>query len=116
MLRYILLFVFAFELPITCFGQANQEFIFVHGLGGSSNGTWGNSSHRNKIIQDYRPSKSFSIDYDSWDYTPTCAIELKNFLNLKGYSNGIAIVHSKGGLVARKYFQDNLMAEKLIKL
>ncbi len=111
-----LLFILSLFCCGSLFAQANQEFIFIHGVWSDANKAWGNNSYRQRVIHDYQPSKSDAIDYDSNDIVKNGADELKKYLKRQKYNNGVGIAHSKGGLVTRKYFKDNSSGRQIDRL
>lgn len=110
------LFALTFVFSQNVLSQSGQEFIFIHGIFGSADGTWGNRYVRSHLITDYQPAKSDAIDYDDWGTVHNNSYELKNYLNSQNYSDGIAIAHSKGGLVTRKYFKNFTTGRKINRL
>jgi len=54
--------------------------------------------------------------YNSNSFVKNGARELKTYLKRQGYNNAVAIAHSKGGLVTRKYFLDNSSGRRIDRL
>ncbi len=111
---FLLLFVATLNLN----AQQQKKIFWVHGLSGSDQAwkAYFNRPAFNNLPGATKSVKSFSFQYDENGNLANAAASLKNgLLNPQTNSDPatlktqhLAIAHSQGGLVTRKYIQDNV--------
>jgi hypothetical protein len=100
--------------------------LFIHGLGGTADGTW--LKFPELLRQDAELSEHYdvaAIDYRSGAFRskpglPTCAAvlktEIENRFPASAYSDISLIAHSQGGLVARSYIAERINSSQPLRV
>lgn len=111
-------------------GGRDRVVVFIHGLGGMAAGTWG----KFPVICRRDPDLSSSVEIDLYEY-PTgffvlpffgkkfCTIQdlaegLRTYLDhkLSQFREIVLVCHSLGGLVARKYVLNEILARRNLRV
>ena len=101
--------------------------IFIHGLGGNSLKTWGrfnNLIQEDQKLSEYKiepfPYPTSLIKFFPWSIFPKIqdlSDGLRTFINNRTKSDDkvIIVTHSMGGLIARKYFVEEIKNKRKLR-
>lgn len=100
--------------PTRTSGHPKRQVIFVHGLGGDSEATWG--EFPSLLMKDQEVAERFDVRYYSFDTAAfrlpfssnpatiqALADGLETYIRVNDLSDAVLVCHSLGGLIARHY-------------